>query len=411
MVLLPRPTPEEPTANVALRDAMVRHQIQIQRFSQGIITKVHALLNDTEEDLALMIRVRLATSQGLDTPADVRRLNTLLTMVENLRTTTWDKADELWKNELEALAATEPGFLAHQLDTTSPVVLDLALPAISQLKALVSKSPFEGATLKEWGDSLEREDLRRIESQIRIGMMAGEDSATIARRIVGTARLKGLDGMTEITRRNAASITQTAVNFIANQARRQFVLQNKELFNEEVYHATLDSRTTARCRALDGKRFPVGTGPVPPLHFRCRSTRVPALGTELIGNRPMKNSTEKGLLREWAADNGLDKVPTSRDDLQHGTKGAFDTWARKRVRELTGTTPAETSYQDWLSTQSKAFQEDILGKTKAALFRDGNLTLDKFVTGAGDELTLAQLAVKQAEAFRAAGLDPGDFKL
>jgi hypothetical protein len=69
-----------------------------------------------------------------------------------------------------------------------------------------------------------------------------------------------------------------------------------------------------------------------------------------------------------------------------------------------------TKYQEWLKSQSKEFQEDILGKTKATLFRNGNLKLNKFVSNNGTELTLKQLAKKYANVFRAAGLNPDQFK-
>ena len=129
---------------------------------------------------------------------------------------------------------------------------------------------------------------------------------------------------------------------------------------------------------------------------------------EQLGERPAKASTTKQLLREFTEAHKLPKV-TSRDDLPRGTKGQYDAFARKRVRELTGRVPSVTTYQTWLKQQSRQFQEDTLGVTKAKLFRDGGLTLDKFVAADGTELTLAQLATKQADAFRAAGLDPGNF--
>lgn len=409
MAVSPTPVPPSATANTALRDAMVRHQIQLQRFSANVTNKVHALLNASEQDLADMIRNRLLTAAGLDTPADVKRLQTLLGMIENLRNTTWATVDSEWKNQLTALATAEPSFLANQLDTTSPAVLDLALPAITQLKALVTAQPFEGATLKEWSSKLRSDDKVRIESQIRLGMMAGEDSATIARRIVGSARLLGADGVTEITRRNADAISRTAVNFISNQARRAFINSNKDLFSQEMYLATLDSRTTPLCRSLDGDLFEVGKGPIPPLHWNCRSTRVPVLDGKVIGQRPARAFTEQQMLREFAEKKGIKPVPKSRKDLPHGTKGEYDEFARAYMNAHTGQVPASMNYQDWLKTQSASFQDDILGKAKGKLFRDGGLDLKKFVNRNGDEITLADLAKKQAEAFRAAGFDPGDF--
>ncbi|MBD4209942.1 hypothetical protein GUH47_29065, partial [Xanthomonas citri pv. citri] len=99
----------------------------------------------------------------------------------------------------------------------------------------------------------------------------------------------------------------------------------------------------------------------------------------------------------------------SRDQLQRGTKGEYDKWARARVRQLTGTVPAKTTYQTWLKGQSVEFQNDVLGITRAKLFRDGGLQLDQFVNRAGDQINLKDLARKEASAFRAAGLNPDDY--
>jgi hypothetical protein len=52
--------------------------------------------------------------------------------------------------------------------------------------------------------------------------------------------------------------------------------------------------------------------------------------------------------------------------------------------------PSTTTYDAWLRKQPQAFQEDVLGKSKAQLFRDG-LTLDKFVDEKGKSYTLAEL--------------------
>lgn len=397
------------TANTELRDSIIRHQIYLQRLAKGISAKIHALLNATEEDIAKMIRERLAASSGLDSPADVKRMQTLLAMLENLRNDTWEKLDAEWEKQLMALATSEPNFFAKQLDVTSPVVLDLLSPELSRLKAIVKSEPFEGKTLKDWSKTIADTDITRMKREVQLGMAQGQDAATIARRIVGTAKLKGTDGTTQITRRNADAITRTAVNFISNRVRADFINLNKEYFSEEMFVATLDSRTTPICRSLDGDIYDVGAGPIPPLHFGCRSTRVPVFDGQAIGSRPARNFTEQQLLREFSQANGINPPARSRDDLPHGTKGKYDAFSRKRIRELTGTVPAATTYQEWLGTQSAAVQDDILGQTKGKLFREGGLTLDKYVSRNGDELTLHELAQTQAKAFRAAGLNPDDY--
>lgn len=398
------------SANRALFDAMVRHQIYLLRLSGHVRNRIFALLNATEEDIARQIRDRLRNAAGgLDTPAEVRRLETLLRIIRNTRTRAWAQVDEAWVEEALAIANAEPEALKRMVTLAAPVVIEAQLPSPSALRAIVMSRPFEGRTLRQWASSIMAEDLRRIENAIRMGMVAGEPSTVIARRVVGTARLNGLDGVTEITRRNAEAITRTAVNHISNLARAEFIKANSDLFEEEQFVATLDARTTPVCRANDGERFPVGKGPMPPLHFNCRSLRVPALLDDALGNRPAKPVTERMLLREFAKEHGI-KAPTSRADLPYGTKGAFDEFARRRIRELTGQIPAKTTYQEWLSRQSAEFQDDVLGPTRAKLFRDGGLTLQKFVNRRGDELTLAELARREASAFRAAGLDPDDYR-
>ena len=118
--------------------------------------------------------------------------------------------------------------------------------------------------------------------------------------------------------------------------------------------------------------------------------------------------SQRQILREFAAEEGLGKL-TSRDDIPYGLKGKFDKFNRRRLRESIGQVPAKTTYQEWLKTQSQAFQDDVLGKVRAKLFRQGNLTLDKFVNRAGDEIPLRDLARREMSAFRAAGLNPRDY--
>jgi hypothetical protein len=111
------------------------------------------------------------------------------------------------------------------------------------------------------------------------------------------------------------------------------------------------------------------------------------------------------LVREYAKQNGLGSIST-RDALPYGTKGDYDSFASRRMREMTGILPAKMTYQEWLGKQSVEFQDDVLGKTRGRLFRKGDLSLDRFVDRAGNEIPLAELADRDAKAFKAAGLDP-----
>ena len=396
------------TVNERFIDGLVRHQIGLLRLSGSVRKRIFKILDDTETDVADQIKRKLKRAQGLDRPADVRRLNELLVSLRAIRSEAWDQIDEILNQEIRNLAKEEPKITDGILKTVAPVELDTVLPTVGTLTAIVTSKPFEGKVLRDWARNIRRADISRIEDQIRIGLTQGESSQQISRRIVGTVNLRGRNGVTEITRRNAEAIVRTAVIHTSNQARREFFKANDTLFDEELYVATLDARTTPICRSLDGDRFPVGEGPIPPLHFNCRSLRVGIIDGEVIGQRPARTFTQRQLLDEFTRNNGLAKV-TNRSSLPRGFKGKFDDFSRRRMRELTGRVPAKVSYQEWLGRQTAAFQDDVLGKTRGRLFRRGDLELTKFVNRQGDEIPLSDLARRERKAFEDAGLDPEDF--
>lgn len=395
-----------PTANEELADALIRHQIYLLRYSSTVRNRIISLLNASEEDVARRIRDKLRNSSGLQSPSEWKRLQDLMEVITRVRSESWAEATENLVGEMTLLAVSEPNNLDSLVRVVMPVQFQTVIPDARQLRAIALSRPFQGRVLKEWAETMKADDIRRIHAAVQAGMVAGEDSATIARRVIGTARLNGIDGITEISRRQVQAITRTAVQHIANTARDMWHAENIDIIHSERFVATLDSRTTPVCRAFDGKSYPVGKGPRPPLHMACRSLRVATIDGNVAGERPAKPTTERILVGEYAAANGLTGEYKNRDSLPRGTKGDFDQWARKRIRQLVGPVPAQTTYQTWLKRQSVAFQNDVLGVTKARLFRAGNLPLDKFVDSNGSELSLKQLAQKHKDAFLAAGLDP-----
>lgn len=396
------------TSNEEIRDALVRHQTYLLRYSGTVRNKIIDLLNRSEESIAEKIRSKLANHKGLTSPVEYKRLQSLLESLSNIRGKAWDEVNEYWFKESLDLVYNEPIVLESIVIASLPVVVNTVMPGTNLLKHIVTSRPFEGRILKEWADTMQQDDIRRIGAAIQVGMVQGESSQDIARRVVGTGALNGTDGALQVTRTQVQSITRTAVQHIANSARNEFMQANKDIISEEVFVATLDTRTTPICRANDGKRYEVGKGPQPPLHYGCRSLRVGTIDGEVIGDRPFKASTEKQLLKEFTDANNLGNIK-DRDALPKGTKGAFDKFKRKRIRELTGQVPAETSYNEWLKNQTVEFQEDTLGKAKAALFRKGGLSLDKFVARDGSELTLKEIAKRHKDAFEQAGLDPNKY--
>lgn len=71
---------------------------------------------------------------------------------------------------------------------------------------------------------------------------------------------------------------RTLTTMITNQA-SVMAYKNCELVEEYEFVATLDGKTSDKCRAMDGKRFKiieaVAFVNLPPLHYNCRSTTIP----------------------------------------------------------------------------------------------------------------------------------------
>lgn len=391
------------TYNEQYLDESIRHQIDILRFGSGVARKVNALLDATTADMKRQVERRLGKTTGV-TGASLRRLQELERAIYQVRSPAWNDVTETWERSAIDVALEEPIFLHGTLTSILPVELDLVAPSDAALEAMVTHRPFNGRTLKEWADSARRADLNRIQQQIRIGMVQGESAQRIANRVFGER------GAMQITRNQAEAVTRTVINGTSNAAQQLFLQENSDLFDIEQLVATLDARTTPVCRAEDGKQYPFGKGPMPPLHVACRSIRVAVIDGEVVGERPFKAGTEQQMLREYAAARGLERVPKSRDDLPRGSKRDFDAFSRRRMKELTGQVPARTTYQEWLSRQPSEIQDDILGPTRGALFREGGLTLDKFVNRNGDELTIEELRERNRDAFKKAGLLPADQK-
>lgn len=362
--------------NLLLRDAMIRHAVYVQRYGGGVVKEVHALLDANQRELTQLLLGRLRPG-GL-TAANVERIRRLEESIRELRDGPWRSARTLLVDRAVDLAKAEPLFMQDALRRVSPVVIDTITPSASVLRQLV-QDPIQGHSLAEWFSTTKQRDVRGIMGALRMGMVQSETvDQMVDRALVSTA----------LSRNHAQTLVRTAINDISNSARQEFFEHNSELISEEQFVATLDGRTTPICMACDGKHYPVGEGPMPALHFNCRSIRVPVLDGQEISTRPAKATTERLLRAEYEAAGG---------------KGSFREFSRKRVRQLTTVVPSNLGYNDWLKTQSTAFQNDVLGPTRAKLFRQG-VSVDKFVNRAGDELTLSELRKRHADAFAAAGL-------
>jgi SPP1 gp7 family putative phage head morphogenesis protein len=405
MVTKAKQFPQGPSSyNEEFFDALVRHQIGLLRLSGTIRNELWEILDATEKDL--IAKIRRGKKHGFESPTQVKRAESMIKALKATRAKAWSEITPTWVQHAQELAAAEPEHVQRITKAAFPVELGTLLPQPALLKAVVDSRPFEGKVLRHWANNAKRADLDRIEQAVRIGIVQGESNQAIARRTFGTLKQSGRDGVTQLTRNNIAAITRTMVNHVGTRARSEFYKENSDVFQKEQYTATLDARTTPQCSALDGKIFAVADGPHPPIHYMCRSIRVPFVSPDIIGDRPVRNFTERDLLRDFTG-KPKGQAPTSRNDLPFGQKGKFDAFARTEMRKRTGRAPASTDYQSFLSRQTKEVQDDILGDAKGQLFRKGGLNVDKFADIRGSNptfkpFTLDELRTMHPDAWKKA---------
>lgn len=388
-----------PTANEKILDSYIRHQTYLIRYAGGLRNEVLPELAATERKLydAIVEWTAKANGDRTLTGSSGRKWQREFEAVLNgIRTPAWATITNEVTEQLKELAITEAAAAVATIEGAVPVVLGLSLPPAAQLTAVVNSQPFQGRTLKGWLERTAQADVDRILTYAKTGITQGMTPTEIARGAIGTKQSGYSDGQARKAFRDLEATILTVTNGIQQEAKQALYEANKDIIKDELYVATLDRRTTIVCASNDGKIFKRGKGPIPPLHFRCRSLRIPYLNPENLRNRGFDSSTEKELLQEFSQQANIAKV-SQRAALPRGQKSAFDAFARKRRRELIGQVPASTTYNSWLKNQTKDFQDEVLGPTRAEMFRKNEITLDKFVARDGDVLTLDQLRRKGLE--------------
>ena len=370
------------TTNELLQEELLRHQVDLLRFSKGLAARIVAILNRTEPELARVLKQRLERIGPVTVPgpSTTRKLIITQRLIKATLAPTWTTINELVRKELVSLALGEGAYIAGVLADALPVIFGPKLPPPQALRGIVFARPFQNRILRDWLGTFQVGDRRRMMDEIRQGLLWDETPTEIGRRIFGTRAQGGTDGVRQITRRGAQTLAQTSTSAISNAVRQAVYKANRKIIPREQYVATLDSRTTPICQSLDGQIFKTGQGEIPPVHMNCRSIRVPVIDGRPLGNRPASANFR-------------------------GRLGKLRGPARRReVAKLIGRVPASTNYDTFLRNSDVAFQNNVLGPTRARLFRAGEFDVSGFVDNSGTRLTLRQLYDQKPSSFQTLGI-------
>ena len=394
--------------------ALYRNAVDLNRFSNSVAKRIAVTYND----LILETVDRLRGIDELSAPAKAARLRVILAQLKESLEGWAGASTALAVEELQGLAVLQSEFVEEQLRKALPLELrdqirsiqispqfaqsvatvdPTAINVVSlsdDLQAAVTGAPAtfqltaaQGTTITlPNGKVLEKSFRGLAESQadlfaktVRNGLLTGESTDKLARRLKGRLRF-GQPGsarqiaqaggeVTAVANHQVMALVRTSVNQVANSSSQQTYEANQSVTSRYRYIATLDSRTSPICRALDGQEFDYGKGPVPPQHFNCRSTTVPLIDYERLGiPRPTSNR--------------LRRPNTTLGPLRSSAKG---------------TVPDGQTYGEWLALQPSETQKDVLGASKVPYFNrlvkkyGPTDAIRKFVSQDGSELTLEQL--------------------
>lgn len=263
--------------------------------------------------------------------------------------TTW--LEDFSNQESEYAAGVMNNALEDE-DQAAPIVWPFVAAGIIAATGLTPKDTLKGLRTKQ------RAAIQKLIQRAYVMKWSADD---LLKAFKGTSLAKYKDGLLSKLKRAAAATVDTVVQYGMTAARSKTLAGFMDWTLGYTWVSILDGRTSPVCRSLSGQVFKYGAGPLPPIHFRCRSHTEPVF----------KNSS---VLRKAAQ----------------------------------GTVAAGETYYTWLARQPKAFQEDVLGPTWSKLFSKGGLSADEFaakvVSKRYEPLTLDELRARSPEIFARAGV-------
>jgi len=321
-------------------DHSLAFTLDLARFDAGTRRKVVAILVKLQKDLTASLAGDDLTAYGK------LRTKRLLADARASIDAYYEQAQGELFDTLDDVAEISAASGRAAVSTVVPASVAVALPSEAVMRALVADSMVLGTAQKAWWEKQAADTAFRFSAVVRQGIVAAQTNQQIVRRVRDEL---------QVSQRNAASLVQTGVSAVANDARMATFRANPDVITGLRWLATLDAKTCMQCAPRDGMTWKLDGTPInaslpfvnPPLHFNDRCALVPQTRFSTLGT---------------------------------GQRASVD-----------GPVDRGTTFEAFLERKGKAFQDDVLGPGRADLWRDGKITLRDLTSGTGRPLTLAQL--------------------
>ena len=336
-----------------IQDAITRHQINLLRYSAGKEIEAGEFIDKITREIVLRLQ------EGEISDMDLAKYAAFLEEIRQIAVDNYtqislniiDDAVKLIEAEIEWNGSLLSQLLGTDIVSPSEVNSQLAVLAGSLILG-------QAGSLFQQVASYRQVQVSRVLQTVQDGSTLRQPNRAIA---------ESIKALNPLDKRQVGSLIRTISNHTAVRTRDLLLRENQSLFDGYEWVAVLDSRTSIICASRDGQVYPLTDDPIkspkPPAHFSCRSTITPKLKAQY-----------EGIIKQ-------DKERTA-----EGAKG------KTKVR-------ASTTYQSWLKRQPASFQDEVLGKSRGKLFRNGGLELSKFVDLSGKTLTLDELRKIEPEVF------------
>ena len=355
------------SARTYATDALTRHQVFLQRYAGGQVKKTTPFLIRMLKDINLRLK------KAGTTEFQTKRLLTLeKDLVHIINTNITDMGKSL-TSELKELGIYEGEFTEKLLGNI--VDVNVSGTSASRIIHSVTDSKMKLLNGKKYADLTITQAVKKFSKStstnvihsIQSGLVEGRTTQEITRDINRLVKHR--------TKAQAEALVRTSTNHAASSARNEVFKNNDDIIDKEEFLGTLDNRTTDTCAGFDGQYFEVGQGAMPPLHYNCRSVRIPIVKQEyaladLEGTRSARGASGKS--------------------TKIGGGVAFDGWLRKQ--------PA--------TFQKEYFAKFKDGDVKYSLFKKGKLSIPKFIDSKGAAYSLRQLKNREPHAFELMNAKP-----
>lgn len=365
---------------MSLINDQLQHEVYIQRFATDLLKK-NIFPSLAEADSA--IRALLSEYDEIKSPAQLNKIaKAVLGIVDDTVVKAWEDATK----ELNGLAVYESQYYADLVGGYADEVLEhpSARSIADYMRAaLLVLGEGERVKVGAWAYFVQQNTdglAEQYNNLIKAGYVKGATIGQIKKSIQQFNQ--------GLAKQQAEALARTGAQHYANSAREAMALDNADVIKKRYFLSVLDNRTTIGCRSLHGKTWDIDDDSYVrlPRHVNCRSSYIYLL-----------DGQDKPEGRQVAIGSGKDYPTDAEGKPVYKGRKSGEIFDIQRVN-------ADTTADSWLRSQSEAFIVDSLGATRAKLFIDGDLKLERMSDAFGNPLTLDELRQRDAEAFKRAGI-------